>query len=173
MFAIGMWISGTLIISFVAAENFFTVDRLLTGSINSTFPRLVEKLGQPQARDLLRYLSSELNRLYFQVWNVMQLAIGGLVLWLIAGNPVAAKARWVIGGMLAVVALMMIWLTPEITSLGRSLDFVPRDPTPPGLHRFRILHGAYTILEAGKLIVGVVVAVWIARSAPTGEATKQ
>lgn len=163
MFAIGMWISGTLIISFVAAENFFTVDRLLTGSINSTFPTLVEKLGHPQSRDLLRYLSSELNRLYFQAWNVMQLAIGGLALWLIAGKPLATRAKWGIVGMMAVVVLMLIWLTPEITSLGRSLDFVPREPPPPGMHRFWILHGAYTILEVCKLVVGVLVAVWIGR----------
>ena len=173
MLAIGMWICGTLIVSFVAAENFFTVDRLLTGSMNSTFPILVGKLGQPQSRDLLRYLSSELNRLYFQAWNVMQFVIGALILWLIARNPAATKARWGIVVMLAVVVLMMVWLTPEITALGRSLDFVPRDPPPPSMHRFWILHGTYTILEIGKLIVAVIVAIWISRSTPSRKVANQ
>lgn len=170
MLAIGAWLCGTLMISVVATENFYTVDRLLAGSANPSFLSLVERLGHPQARELLRYLSSELNRLYFQLWNVTQLALGVLVLRLIAGSPSAAWARRGVVGMLAVVVLMMLWLTPEITSLGRSLDFVPRDPPPPALRRFWILHAAYLMLEACKLGVGVIVAVWIERSAPAREA---
>jgi hypothetical protein len=41
--------------------------------------------------------------------------------------------------MLALVAAMLVCLSPQIVSLGRSLDFVPRDPAPPGLRRFWIL----------------------------------
>lgn len=159
-----------LITSVVATENFYTIDRLLARPTNSTFPSLVERLGHPQAREVLRYLSSELNRLYFQLWNVMQLAVGLLVLWLIARKPSAAKAQWGVVGMLGVVALMMLWLAPEIVSVGRSLDFVPRDPPPPALGRFWILHTTYAVLETGKLVAGVIVAVWIARSAPAREA---
>ena len=49
-------------------------------------------------------------------------------------------------------------------SLGRSLDFVPRDPAPPGMQKFWILHAAYTSLEMVKLLVAVVVTWWITRS---------
>jgi hypothetical protein len=45
-------------------------------------------------------------------------------------------------------------------SLGRELDFVPRDPAPPGMSRFWILHAAYTTLEMVKLAVGAGVT-WI------------
>ena len=38
-----------------------------------------------------------------------------------------------------------------------------RDPSPPGMSRFWVLHAAYTSLEMIKLLVGVVVAFWIAR----------
>ena len=163
IFAMGAWLSGTVLVSVVAAQNFYTIDRLLAGSTNSTFSSLVTQLGQPQARDLLRYLASELNRLYFQLWNITQLAIGLLVLWLIAQAPSATKARWGIAGMLGLVGLMLVWLTPEIVSVGRSLDFVPRDPSPPAMQRFWILHGAYTLLEGLKLVTGVIVTVWIAQ----------
>ena len=126
----------------------------------------MQQLGQPQARDLLRYLSSELNRLYFQVWNVSQLVIGGLALWLIVGST-RPDPRWTRAGravvaMLAIVVLMLAWLTPAIVSLGRSLDFVPRDPPPAGMQRFWMLHAAYTSLEMIKLAVGILVAAWIA-----------
>jgi hypothetical protein len=162
MFGMGAWLSGTVLVSVVAAQNFYTVDRLLAGSPNSAFSSVVADLGQPQTRDVLRYLASELNRLYFQLWNITQLALGLLVLWLIGRAP-SAKARWGIAGMLGLVALMMAWLTPEIVSVGRSLDFVPRDPSPPGMQRFWILHGAYTLLEGVKLVTGVIVTVWIAQ----------
>ena len=63
--------------------------------------------------------------------------------------------------MLGIVVLMLAYLTPQIVSLGRSLDFVPRDPAPPGMQRFWILHAAYTSLEMLKLVVGLVVTWWM------------
>jgi hypothetical protein len=171
----GAWLAGTVCLSVVATENFYTIDRLLAGSPNAAFSAAVQRLGPPQARELLRYLSSELNRLYFQLWNVAQLALGVVVLWLLVGSrePDPAYARraddpadtrkrepfgraaWGVVAMLTSVVLMLVWLTPAIVSLGRSLDFVPRDPPPPGMQRFWILHAAYTSLEMIKLLVGV------------------
>jgi hypothetical protein len=158
----GAWLMGTVCTSVVATENFYTIDHLLAASPNSSFTAAVQQLGQPQARELLRYLSSELNRLYFQMWNVAQLVLGGLVLWLVAGSTQQdpARARRAVRGvvaMLAIVVTMLVWLTPSIVSLGRSLDFVPRDPAPGGMQRFWMLHAAYTSLEMLKLIVGVVI----------------
>jgi hypothetical protein len=193
--AMGAWIAGSVCMSAVATENFYTIDRLLAGSPNPAFSAAVHRLGEPQARDLLRYLSSELNRLYFQMWNAVQLGLGLIVLWLIAGStkqgsadapyePIAGStwqdpadapherragrpgpAAWGVVVMLAIVVSMLVWLTPAIVSLGRSLDFVPRDPPPPGMQRFWVLHAAYTSLEMIKLIVGIVVTVWITRTA--------
>jgi hypothetical protein len=168
--AMGAWVAGTICMSVVATENFYTIDRLLAGSPNEAFARAVQQLGRPQARDLLRYLSSELNRLYFQMWNVTQLAIAAVVLWLIARSreqdPAGARraTRGVLA-MTAIVVLMLVWLTPAIVSLGRSLDFVPRDPAPPGMRRFWVLHAVYTSLEMIKLVVGIVVTWWIGSEA--------
>jgi hypothetical protein len=164
----GAWLAGTICMSVVATENFYTIDRLLAASPNAAFSTAVQQLGQPLARDLLRYLSSELNRLYFQLWNVAQLAIGAVVLWLIGRDRALTRARLGVVAMLASVVLMLVWLTPAIVSLGRSLDFVPRDPSPPGMQRFWVLHAAYTSLEMIKLLVGIVVTVWIARAQKSG-----
>ena len=75
--------------------------------------------------------------------------------------------------MLAIVVLMLVYLTPAIVSLGRELDFVPRDPAPPGMSRFWVLHAAYTSLEMLKLLVGAVVAFWIVRSASRSSRDRQ
>jgi hypothetical protein len=106
---------------------------LLALRANSAFAAAVDRLGAVEARDLLRYLSSELNRLYFQLWNGAQIVLGALALWLLSGStarPWAAtrSAKWGIAAMLAIVVLMLVYLTPQIVTLGRSLDFVPRDP---------------------------------------------
>jgi hypothetical protein len=155
----GAWLMGTICTSIVATQNFYTIDRLLAERANPAFAATVDRMGSPQARDLLRYLSSELNRLYFRIWNLTQLVLGALALWLISRS--AARRGVVL--MLAIVLLMLVYLTPAIVSLGRSLDFVPRDPAPSGMQRFWILHAAYTSLEMTKLLIGAVVTFWLAR----------
>ena len=181
---IGAWLIGSICMSVIASENFYTVDHLLGASSNAAFTELVQKLGQPAARELLRFLSSELNRLYFQMWNVAQAVLGVTMLWLVSGSeeqdparvlrsdraatqarradPAGPAGKGVIV-MLAIVVLMLAYLTPAIVSLGRELDFVPRDPAPPGMSRFWVLHAAYTSLEMIKLLVGGLVAFWLTR----------
>jgi hypothetical protein len=127
---------------------------------------MVERVGRGETRDLLRYLSSELNRLYFQLWNIVQFVIGALVFWLLARSQSAARARWGVLAMLGLVVVLIVWLTPQIVTVGRSLDFVPREPAPPALGRFGMLHGLYLVLEAVKLATGAVVVYWLGRSTP-------
>jgi hypothetical protein len=165
----GAWLMGTICMSIVATENFYTIDRLLALRANGAFAGAVDQLGWPHARDLLRYLSSELNRLYFQLWNWGQLALGLLALWLL---PRRDRAWWGVVAMLGIVAVMAAWMTPAIVSLGRTLDFVPRDPAPQGMQRFWILHAAYTTLEMIKLLAGAVVAHWISRDSAPDAAKK-
>ena len=148
----GMWLMGSVCTAFIASQNFYAIDRLLASRPNPAFASAVDRLGSPLGRELLRYLSSELNRLYFQIWNVVQLVLGGLALWLVT----ARAPRRSIGAMVIMVVVTLVYLTPAIVSLGRSLDFVPRDPAPPDVRRFWILHAAYTSLEVIKLVVGVV-----------------
>jgi hypothetical protein len=69
-------------------------------------------------------------------------------------------ALWIV---LAVVVLLLVYLTPAIVTLGRELDFVPRDPPPPGMSRFWVLHAAYTSMEMLKLAAGLLVCGLIAR----------
>jgi len=175
LLVLGAWLMGSICTSVVATQNFYTIDRLLATSPNSHFRDAVAQLGQPAARDLLRYLSSELNRLYFQLWNGAQLAFGAVVLWLLVRSrrqhPIyAGRAGRAVAAMLVIVVAMAVWLTPAIVALGRSLDFVPRDPAPAGMQRFWVLHAAYTSLEMFKLLIGAVAAWWIVRARREGAA---
>lgn len=149
---LGGWIAGTLILAGVATQNFRTVDRLLSAP-TSGFSRAIAPLGHDEARIVLRYLSSELNRLYFGAWGFIQLALGVTILSGALGHrPLDRKG--VIGAaaifLIAIVMLLVNWL---IVPLGRSLDFVPHIPAPSPLARFWRLHSAYTALDATKLVL--------------------
>src|SRR5689334_19935673 len=78
---LGAWLMGSLMLFAVAPKNFHLIDELLASSSNPGFRHATEQLGSGPARELLRYLASELNRVFFSWWNMAQLPIGGLVVW--------------------------------------------------------------------------------------------
>lgn len=160
---IGIWMSGTVAMAVVATQNFYLIDRLIAAKPNAAFAAYIEKLGPGATRALLYYFSSELNRLYFQYWNLAQLAIGILALWLVVKISWSDKAKWWIVAMLGIVLFLTVAITPGILSVGRSIDFVPRDPPPPALRTFGLLHAAYTVLDGILLILGILVARWLIR----------
>lgn len=170
---LGGWVIGTLILFTVAPYNFLTVDRILHESTDATFRAAVSSVGEPAARQMLRYLASELNRLFFGLWNIAQLVLAGGALWSLWGVSEARRARRMVWLMLALVVLMLVWLTPQITLLGRQLDFMPRDPVPPEMFRFRLLHAAYTAADLAKLGLGLaVIHQLVRRSSATGAALR-
>ena len=158
-FCLGLWVMGTVCVSVAATQNFYTIDRLLAAGGHPSFAEGVDRLGAPAARDLLRYLSSELNRLFFQYWNLFQMPLGGVTLWLVLGPAGDRRLRWLVGAMLAIAVLLTVVVTPPIISIGRGLDFAPRDPPPPSLATFGVLHAAFTSLEMLKAGLGAC-AVW-------------
>ena len=147
----------------VAAENFFQIDRLLDSTSQRSFQNDVALLPPGEARAMLRYLASELNRFYFYVWGWVQLVLGAAC-FAIAALKLKQK-KLVIGFslMLAVVSVMAFYMTPEIIEVGRNLDFVPREPPLPGMAAFGRLHAAYSILDLVKLLTGVWMAVVLVR----------
>ena len=142
----------------VATQNFRTVDIvLLSESTNATFSSQVKTIGQPAARELLKYLSSELNRLYFQLWNVLQVVLGLLAVWLLWVPGPAARARcpFVVECWAGGRAVMTLWLQPEIT-VGRTQPrFRAPRPPPPALGRFWVLHGEGTLRSSSASFLGV------------------
>ena len=165
LFCLGAWAMGTICVSVVAMQNFYTIDRLLAGPSHEAFAGFAADAGREGARNVLRYLSSELNRLFFQLWNAAQFGIGGATLWLVWRVPGAAGLKATLAAVLLLLAFLTFWLTPQILEVGRSLDFVPREPPPPAVATFGILHATYTMLELIKCAAALGAAVWLVRLA--------
>jgi hypothetical protein len=160
---LGAWLMGSVLMAVVATQNFRRVDRLLERPVPAAV-KLVEDLGADGARSLLRYHASELNRFYFTTWETIQLGLGvGLFFILLFGSPEGKLSLGLAMLMLLLVALMRFALTPEIVVLGRLIDFVPADPPTPERHRFWVLHSAYSSLEVLKFLLGLALAVRLAR----------
>ena len=163
LLGLGAWLMGSVIMIVVATRNFRLVDELLQSSPNAQFQSFVQRSGLTPTRDLLRYLSSELNREYFQHWNLAQLALGAGALWLLPRRSPERGARRVLAVALALVIAMSVVLAPRIVAVGRSLDFVPHEPAPPALRQFWVLHVSYTVIELVKLGLLGLAAFWLAR----------
>ena len=156
IFCMAVWLTGTVAMAIVATENFYRIDHIIGAQSNPVFASYIEKLGRDAIHDVMYYYSSELNRLYFQFWNVIQLVVGVLTLWLVVKVPGSRRAKWEVVAMLGIALFLTILITPRIVSVGRSLDFVPRVPPPDGLRTFGLLHATYTVLDGIQLILGVV-----------------
>jgi hypothetical protein len=148
---LGAWLMGSVMMFVIAPTNFRLIDELLHASPNASFRGLSDQVGDGTVRELLRYLASELNRSFFLRWNVAQLLLGVACCGLAWRQPLERRVRSLLLAATLLVVVLLGAFTPLIIQIGRSLDFVPRDPEPPQLARFQLLHVAYTGIELIKL----------------------
>jgi hypothetical protein len=155
-FLFGAWIAASLLMDFAVIQNFRSVDRFLSAPDPLAAQQMQTMGGKTEARTFLRHEVGELNRFLFEQWERVQLVLGvALLLAIVFGHGDAPRtALFMTLAMLVVVLLDRFWLTPEITRLGRLLDY----PNTPGADSgaFWRLHGIYSGLELLKLALGLI-----------------
>ena len=156
-FVIGAWLLGSLSIFFVATQNFRGVERVLDAPSEKAAPS-IESLGREEARFLLRYQVSELNRFYFNVWERVQLALGAVLALLAWRQPWRKRIVLIPAALLLMVAAAHWLLTPDITQLGRLMDFVPNARETATGQQFWRYHQMYSTLEVVKFLLGLYLA---------------
>jgi hypothetical protein len=159
---LGVWLGWTVFMWFAATRTFRTVDRVLN-SPNPQLTAATQPLGHDETWVVLRHLASEINRTFFEGYGAAQILLGIALLFLIwRQTPRDTFAVVLAGVMLALVLILTVAITPQIIALGRSIDFLPRNPEPAVMPRFWMLHGAFTGLDGAKLLAGLVLlARWI------------
>jgi hypothetical protein len=155
-FLLGAWLCGGLFMGFVATQNFATVDRVLTAPPESASP-MIRSLGHDQARQLLRYLAGEENRLFFGDWELAQLVLClALICVLFSG-----VGRPLLTGLAAILLLLTgyqhFMVTARMLSLGRAIDFVSPAAQSPSRDSFFKLHALYGGIEVVKLALVLIV----------------
>ncbi len=161
---LGAWIASTLCMWFAATRSFSTVERVLERA-EPQFVETTKPLGEGPTRVVLRYMASEINRTLFWGYGALQIGLGGilfLLLW--RETPRRGVDIGVVAAMLALSVILTLGITPLLVSVGRSIDFVPRNPPPPVMPRFWALHGSFTGLDGVKLLAGIGLLIrWILR----------
>ena len=153
---LSLWVGWTLFMWFAATRSFRTVDAVLK-SPPSQFRSDVQGMKPEQTREVLRYLASEINRTYFRAYGWGQIVLGTALLLLLAWKtPRNGLDPAIAAVMLFIVIILTMGVMPQIISLGRSIDFVPRTPPPPGYQRFWKLHMMFTGMDGAKLLGGIV-----------------
>ena len=160
----GAWIMSTLCMWFAATKSFATVERVLKDAP----PQLVEitkPLDEASTRVVIRHMAAEINRTLFWGYGVLQILLGAvLLLMVLRQSPRHTLDVGLVSAMLVLSVILGLVFTPLITSVGRSIDFLPRNPPPPVMPRFWMLHGAFTTLDGLKLLAGIsLLARWVFR----------
>lgn len=158
---LGVWLVMTMAVGFLASGNFRVLDSERLRHADTVYAEI--PAGEPR-RLVLRYAASELNRYYFGVYSKAQLVVASaalLLLWLSRRRSRLVTIGVVIAAVSAV--LVMVWLAPALTELGRQIDFTPRDPEPPDVAHFYRLHRIDVVLEMAKMVVLAAVSVILIR----------
>jgi hypothetical protein len=120
--------------------------------------KMIAALGNENARQLLRYLAGEENRYFFENWEVAQLILGALLTVVLLFG---VESRMLAGFSVAMLILTIfehLKITPEMTWLGRSFDFLPWTAESLARDQFWKLHGAYSAIEIVKMLLAIVIA---------------
>jgi len=162
---LGAWIMSTLCMWFAATRSFATVERVMK-SPQPQFVETTKPLGETSTRVVIRYMASEINRTLFRGYGVLQIGFGVLLFLLVLRQtPRHSLDVGLVAAMLALSVILTLVITPMVTSVGRSIDFLPRNPPPPIMPRFWMLHGAFTSLDGVKLLAGIGLLIrWILQS---------
>ncbi len=159
------WIMSTLCMWFAATRSFATVERVMKGD-QPQFVEITKPLGEASTRMVVRHMASEINRTLFWGYGALQIGFGAILFLLVMRQtPRQTLDIGLVAAMLVLSIILTLVITPMVTSVGRSIDFLPRNPPPPVMPRFWMLHGAFTSLDGVKLLAGVGLLIrWILQS---------
>jgi hypothetical protein len=165
-FLLGAWLAGSLFMMLVASHNIAAVDRLMTSPPRQV-SLSVELLSEPVARNFFRFQANELNRWYFETWEVAQIVLGaGLIAALVASGR-RRSGLALSGLMLLTVVVMRFALTPQLTRLGRLIEFVPLGQRASERALFASFQTGYFALEILKLLLGLILLATLLRRHPS------
>jgi hypothetical protein len=165
-FLLGLWLGGGLLMAWVAIDSFRSVNQLLAAP-GPVVAIQIKALGPGGAGALLRYQAAEQNRRYFETWEAVQLVLGaGFLSFLLFGSNEGKFSLLLLLLMFLITAAQRFLLTPELSALGRTFDFIPAGLPSVERNRFWMLHSVYTGSEILKWGLGVVLGILLVFNKP-------
>ena len=139
----------------VAAQNFRSVDRLLM-NLSASAVMSTRDIPPSQLRGLLQYQAAEENRSLYAIWDSAQVALSALFFFfLLFGSQEGKVSLGLALVMFLLVLLQWLYLTPEVTALGRLTDFLPSAAPSPDRPKLWVLQWGYKLVEVLKWSAGL------------------
>ena len=143
------------------SDNRHSVERLFDHP-NPSATLLLKPLGPQASRQVLNYQIAEQNRYYRETWETAQLILGCFFFFFMLFFTREDKVSLLLALLMVVgVAVQRFYMTPEVSSMGRVVDFVASDVYVPGRHRAAVVEKGYDVVELTKLGMGIVLAGWL------------
>ena len=157
---LGLWMGAGLWMLWVAADSAASADRLLL-SPSEAASAYLKSLGHVPLRPLAQYLAAERNRSLFEVWGVVQIALGGAFFFFLLFGTRLGKFPLALALLMLLIAVgERMALIPGMEMVGRATEF-NLDPS----HRARFARDAlsdgFSMAEWAKFAMGAVMAVFL------------
>lgn len=155
-FVLGAWIAGSLLVAVMVYDSSRSADSILQ-SVPQPLAKAMEKWDSGQVRQLVHYQAAELARTYLARWELMELALGAiLLLLLVFSTRVSRLAIALCAAMMLFAAFAHFILRPEIDYIGKAVDL--EQGWSGQRARYLALQGVYSGLQALKILLGCVLA---------------
>ena len=156
--ALGAWLAGTLLVAAFQAESTRSVDRAIRTPAREALDAMA-KMQESDVRAVMLYHAYEENRVVTRYWEMTQFALGAVVLAGLFFSPSGSKYPAVICVlMLATVAFLHWFMTPQIDNLARTTIFTQTAQESVAQDRLRSLRMGYSTAEYLKLAIGFLMA---------------
>ena len=150
---LGIWLGASLLLIFVATENFRVANRAVTKPPDA-LAGYIKTAGAEPVRQILRYQASEANRTLFDVWGVAQFATALIIFLMVLFGTSSGRFPVFLALAITVLVGIMHWLvTPQISAASRLLDFVPVHELNSERARLQSIHNIYSTMEVVKLLL--------------------
>lgn len=155
---LGAWLGGSLIVTSFTSQNMRVVDEIIRTPAREAVDVMV-KVQESEMRIMLAYHASEGNRWLVRNWEIAQLVLGVVLLvallFSVGGNkyPIVLSVL-----MLSTVVFLHWFLTPQMETLSRSVEFINPDQVSVARDRLRSLQTGYSTAEWLKLALGLATA---------------
>jgi hypothetical protein len=160
---------GALLLSFWVATRNFAIADPARSPATARVLQMARIEGDLSQEMFSRYFASESNRALFAFMGPFQVVMA-LLAFLLAFHPARGGPH---GRLLrallmvaAATALLMAPLVPTMIELGRTIDFVPRQPVTPDRAAFMRWHGLYMVGDVVLLVAAVAALPLLARRRP-------
>jgi hypothetical protein len=162
---LGIWLAGSILMTFIAADSANTASRILRGHSAGANIR-IKSMGEDEARIMLAYPVRQQSRWWLEDWENVELVLGAaFFFFLLFGTREGKLVLFFTLGIYAVVLFQRFLTLPQLLYLGSQMDFVPLNVFIPERNQLIAVQTAFTGLEIFKVLLQLALGVYlIARS---------